>query len=105
MFYMLVMGLSYIGGWGGEFFVTPTGKSNSVSCSCRASGRGEAVWASVRRRDLSVARGPLGKKFGVRVCSPFVVPSCPVVVPWVVPFFVLDLPTKIKMCLFCVFGG
>ena len=49
--------------------MTPSGKSISVSCSCRASGRGEAVWASVRRRDLSVARGPLSKKLRVRACG------------------------------------
>ena len=49
--------------------MTPTGKSISVSCSCRASGRGEAVWASVRRRDLSVARGPLSKKSRACVCG------------------------------------
>ena len=60
------------------FFVTPTGKSVSVSCLCRASGRGEAVWASVRRRDLSVARGPLGKKSRVRAW-PRGMLGCPVV--------------------------
>ena len=84
--------------------MTPTAKSISVSCSCRASVPGEAVRASVRRRDLSVARGPLSKKCRVRVVGRGML-GCPLVVPWVVPIFVLDLPTKMKHVLFCVFGG
>ena len=48
-----------IGGWG----VRPTGKSISVSCSCRAGGRGEAVWAG-GRRFAPVSRPGLAKMMG-----------------------------------------
>ena len=41
----------YIGGWGGEFFVTPTGKSFCFIRACERARRGEAVWASERRFD------------------------------------------------------
>ena len=50
---------THIGGWGGESFVTPTGKSFRFVRSCERARRGEAkpgyeaVWASERRFDCA----------------------------------------------------
>ena len=41
----------HIGGWRGESFVTPTGKSFRFVRACERARRGEAVWASERRFD------------------------------------------------------
>ena len=51
---IIIIGI-IIGGWGGESFVTPTGKSFRFVRACERARRGEAVWASERRFDC-VAR-------------------------------------------------
>ena len=81
-----------IGGWGGEIEVErrpPAGKSVSVSCSCRACGRGEAAWAGERNdpavaraksRQMSLPPGGVGCPGVSREC-PAVSRGCPAGVP------------------------
>ena len=61
MYLIFIHSHAYIGGWGGESFVTPTGKSFRFVRACERARRGEAAWASERRFD-SGARAVLGQK-------------------------------------------
>ena len=44
--YIYIIIYTHIGGWGGESFVTPTGKSFRFVRACERARRGEAAWVS-----------------------------------------------------------